>query len=97
MFIKNGTKRSRALKQLAKAELGLEIQDGSHSSVDDARAALYLYHKHRKAWERALTQPQGLRKLGYGARAMGAGSKTAKNKMAAAAARDVRLDPLADL
>ena len=24
-------------------------QEGEHSPVDDARAALYLYHKHRKA------------------------------------------------
>ena len=24
------------------------LQEGEHSPVDDARAALYLYHKHRK-------------------------------------------------
>jgi hypothetical protein len=35
-----------ALKQLAQQQLGLSIQEGQHSSVDDARAALYLYQKH---------------------------------------------------
>ena len=31
---------------------GLEIQKGEHSSVDDARAALLLYKKFAKQWER---------------------------------------------
>ena len=46
MFSKGGKRRPKALKQLALQELGLAIQDGQHSSVDDARAALYLYLKH---------------------------------------------------
>lgn len=41
-----------SLKRLASAELGMEIQVGEHSPVEDARAALYLYQKHRDAWER---------------------------------------------
>lgn len=45
--------KPKALRVLAKEELGLSIQDGAHSPVDDARAALYLYHKHRKEWEAA--------------------------------------------
>jgi hypothetical protein len=40
--------RPRALRHLAREHLGLDIQDGEHSPVDDARAALYLYHMHRK-------------------------------------------------
>lgn len=40
--------KPRALRHLAKEELGLDIQSGEHTPVDDARAALYLYHKHRK-------------------------------------------------
>lgn len=32
--------------------LCLPFQEGEHSPVDDARAALYLYLKHRKEWER---------------------------------------------
>eukprot|EP00884_Botryococcus_braunii_P004484 jgi/Botrbrau1/14036/Bobra.0011s0002.1 len=43
--------KPRALRHLAKEELGLSIQCGEHSPVDDARAALYLYHKWRKEWE----------------------------------------------
>lgn len=44
-----GKLRSRQLRVLAQAELGLAIQEAEHSPVDDARAALYLYHLHRKA------------------------------------------------
>ena len=40
--------KPRALRHLAETELGLGIQAGEHSPVDDARSALYLYHKHRK-------------------------------------------------
>lgn len=45
MFSRGGKRRPQALRVLAKKELGLDIQSGEHSSVDDARAALYLYHK----------------------------------------------------
>jgi len=40
--------KPRALRKLAAEQLGLEIQSGEHSPVDDARCALYLYHKHQK-------------------------------------------------
>lgn len=40
--------KPRALRHLAETELGLRIQSGKHSPIDDARSALYLYHKHRK-------------------------------------------------
>lgn len=49
-----GKPRPKALKVLAAEELGLNIQTGEHSPVDDARAALYLYHKHKKAWDQLL-------------------------------------------
>lgn len=42
-------RRPKSLRQLAQEELGLVIQAGEHNPVDDARAALYLYLKHRKA------------------------------------------------
>lgn len=45
---------SRSLRELCKEHLGLEIQAGEHSSVDDARAALLLYRKCAVAWEREL-------------------------------------------
>jgi hypothetical protein len=38
MFSKGGKRKPRALRHLALQELGLVIQEGEHSSVDDARA-----------------------------------------------------------
>jgi len=46
--------RKDSLKNLASKELGWDIQDGSHSSVEDARAAVMLYKKHKVAWEKEL-------------------------------------------
>ncbi|MEW5307227.1 MAG: hypothetical protein WDW36_009635 [Sanguina aurantia] len=46
--------KPQALRVLAAAQLGLVIQEGEHTPVDDARAALYLYHKHTKEWEAAV-------------------------------------------
>lgn len=40
MFSKGGKRRPRALRHLALQELGLAIQEGEHSSVDDARAGV---------------------------------------------------------
>merc|ERR1712176_319388 len=54
--------KSRALKELAAEHLGLEIQHGEHSPVEDARAALYLYHKHRIVWERSLNGQKNSKK-----------------------------------
>ena len=49
MSMGRGSKpRPRSLRHLAESELGLTIQAGEHSPVDDARSTLYLYHKHRK-------------------------------------------------
>jgi hypothetical protein len=39
---------------LAAEHLGLTIQAGEHSPVDDARAALYLYLRFRRQWDAAL-------------------------------------------
>eukprot|EP00941_MAST-03F_sp_MAST-3F-sp1_P005535 g5535.t1 len=46
--------RPKALRQLTKELLGVQIQDGAHSPVIDARAALELYKKYRKQWENNL-------------------------------------------
>lgn len=45
---RSGKLKARALRHLAAEQLGLTIQEGEHSPVDDARASLYLYLKHRK-------------------------------------------------
>ncbi|KAL8512125.1 hypothetical protein ACS0TY_018542 [Phlomoides rotata] len=50
-FLKDG--RSRSLKNLAAQFLNVEIQNGEHCPVEDARAAMLLYQKNRKQWERS--------------------------------------------
>lgn len=51
-----GKRRPRKLRDLAKQHLGMDIQSGEHSSVEDARAALNVYYKHRTSWESNLTK-----------------------------------------
>ncbi|PYH68825.1 Nop53-domain-containing protein [Aspergillus vadensis CBS 113365] len=43
---------SPRLKMLASEFLGLEIQDGAHSSVEDARATMLLYRRDKDTFER---------------------------------------------
>lgn len=40
-----------ALRNLARSELGIEIQSGEHSSVEDARSAMLLFQKEKKGFE----------------------------------------------
>lgn len=51
-FLNEG--RRKALRHLAAEVLGVEIQNGEHCPVDDARAAMLLYQKNRKDWERSV-------------------------------------------
>ncbi|XP_059661474.1 uncharacterized protein LOC132307668 [Cornus florida] len=51
-FLKEG--RSRALRHLAAEFLGVKIQDGEHCSIEDARAAMLLYEKNKKQWEKSV-------------------------------------------
>lgn len=60
----DGKLRPRALRELAAEQLGLEIQSGAHCSVVDARAALYLYHKHAERWEAWRGEVKGVREGG---------------------------------
>lgn len=50
-----GRAKPRALRHLAAEHLDLAIQGGEHCSVEDARAALALYQKHKSDWERWLS------------------------------------------
>lgn len=50
--ITNG--RTPSLKKLTKVILGLDVQGGEHSSVEDAQATMLLYRKVRNEWEREL-------------------------------------------
>lgn len=91
MFSKGGKRRPRALKVLTQQELGINIQEGQHSSVDDARAALYLYQKHAASWEKALKTPQGIKQLPT------ANRPVKRKRVERYSLRDVKDDPLADL
>ncbi|CAB4277416.1 unnamed protein product [Prunus armeniaca] len=42
----------RALRHLAAEFLDVQIQNGEHCPVEDARAAMVLYQKNKKAWEK---------------------------------------------
>jgi RNA exonuclease 4 len=96
MWSKPGSKkRAQALRVLAQRELGLKIQEGEHSPVDDARAALYLYHKHRKDWEAAI-QNGSLKLLKPTSGPLGIVRKKMAHRVDYAA-RDIKDDPLADL
>jgi RNA exonuclease 4 len=54
--------KPRRLRDLAAEHLALAIQGGAHSPVDDARAALYLYQRVRREWEKAAARPGGVGK-----------------------------------
>ena len=43
-----------ALRHLAREHLGMVIQTGEHSPLEDAVAALRVYKEHREQWERSL-------------------------------------------
>ncbi|EOA31192.1 hypothetical protein CARUB_v10014358mg [Capsella rubella] len=49
-FLKGKTRKS--LKHLAAEFLGADIQNGEHCPIDDARAAMMLYQKNRREWEK---------------------------------------------
>lgn len=46
--------KTPSLKKLTLAMLGCDIQSGEHSSVEDAQAAMLIYLRNKKAWEREL-------------------------------------------
>uniref|UniRef100_A0A2A4IXJ3 RNA exonuclease 4 n=1 Tax=Heliothis virescens TaxID=7102 RepID=A0A2A4IXJ3_HELVI len=52
-----------SLKRLAKEILGIDIQSGEHSSVEDARAAMQLYCSVARQWEPTLADKRGKRKV----------------------------------
>jgi RNA exonuclease 4 len=50
-FRKYSAGKVPSLKKLAKEILGVEIQGGEHSSVEDARAAMLLFRRHKSAFD----------------------------------------------
>ncbi|XP_024960650.1 RNA exonuclease 4 [Cynara cardunculus var. scolymus] len=49
-FLKEG--RSKALRHLAAEVLSVKIQSGEHCPIEDARAAMMLYMKKKREWEK---------------------------------------------
>lgn len=45
--------RANKLKSLA-ANIGIDIQGGEHSSVDDARAAMMVFRTHKTEWDQSV-------------------------------------------
>ncbi|QSZ34431.1 hypothetical protein DSL72_006023 [Monilinia vaccinii-corymbosi] len=50
-FRKYSNGRTPSLKKLAKEILGVDIQGGEHSSIEDARATMLLFRNHKSAFE----------------------------------------------
>ncbi|KAK4494866.1 hypothetical protein PRZ48_014222 [Zasmidium cellare] len=55
--------RPPALRKLARSELGLEIQTGEHSSLEDARTAMALYRKEKAGFEEESRRLYGERRV----------------------------------
>ncbi|MCJ1360039.1 MAG: 3'-5' exonuclease [Icmadophila ericetorum] len=52
--------RTPSLKKLAKEILGIEIQGGEHSSIEDARAAMTLFRREKDGFEKEWAKKWGL-------------------------------------
>lgn len=50
-FKKYGNGRRPALRSLAQEILGVEIQSGAHSSIEDARVTMLLFRKHKSGFD----------------------------------------------
>jgi RNA exonuclease 4 len=51
MFRKYGSGRKPALRRLAQELLGTEIQDGAHSSIEDARVTMLLFRRFKSGFD----------------------------------------------
>lgn len=58
-FRKMSMGRAPALRKLAKEYLGMDIQGGEHSSVEDARATMMLFKLEKDAFEKDIKQKYG--------------------------------------
>ncbi|XP_062195494.1 uncharacterized protein LOC133898780 [Phragmites australis] len=54
IFRREGKRRS--LKDLAAQVLGAKIQQNEHCPIEDARAVMFIYNKHKKAWEKNMKE-----------------------------------------
>ncbi|KAK8451021.1 hypothetical protein SEVIR_6G101100v4 [Setaria viridis] len=49
-------RKRRSLKDLANEVLGAKIQQSEHCPIEDARAAMFIYNKHKKTWEKNMKE-----------------------------------------
>jgi len=59
----SGKLKPRALRHIVEEELNLSIQTGEHDSIQDARAVLHLYHKHKTKWEEWISKQKNTKKF----------------------------------
>uniref|UniRef100_A0A0E0IB51 RNA exonuclease 4 n=1 Tax=Oryza nivara TaxID=4536 RepID=A0A0E0IB51_ORYNI len=60
VFRREGKRRS--LKDLTAQVLGAKIQQKEHCPIEDARAAMFIYNKHKKVWEKNMKEQFRFRK-----------------------------------
>ena len=72
-FRKYSAGKTPSLKKLVKEILGVEIQEGEHSSIEDARAAILLFRRHKSAFDTEHAQR-------FPTHAPGSGAKSKKKK-----------------
>ena len=72
-FRKYSAGKTPSLKKLVKEILGVEIQEGEHSSIEDARAAILLFRRHKSAFDTEHAQR-------FPVHAPGSGAKSKKKK-----------------
>ena len=65
--VAGGKAKPCKLRALAQEHLGIDIQGAEHDPVEDARAALSLYQKHKQAWERWVAKGAPSQRHGAGA------------------------------
>ncbi|KAL8986903.1 MAG: hypothetical protein Q9177_003843 [Variospora cf. flavescens] len=70
--------RTPGLKKLAKLILGVDIQGGEHSSIEDARATMLLFRREKDGFEREHQKRYGVTRVGGRKQ----GRKTKKEKKA---------------
>lgn len=58
LFKETANGNSPSLKKLTKMFLDEDIQTGEHNSIEDAKAAMKLYIKHRHEWENSIIKPK---------------------------------------
>ncbi|KAF2083274.1 exonuclease [Saccharata proteae CBS 121410] len=79
-FRKISAGKSPSLKRLAKEILGVDIQGGQHSSVEDARATMLLFRREKDAFEVEHAKKWGRSAAGEGEGATNGGSGGGKNQ-----------------